>query len=167
MWEDIEAGAEFYFSEEDYLSPEELNGTPVKSFFHKRHKRPRYRIKLVQEYSVKKEENVKREGSVKKERSPSLAALPFESQEMAGEPSTARLRPRRSNINKSYAVPDSDDDAIADDQDEMVQHVSAHAKKRKAESNMHKWIKHLTALMKEEEKKVRECSIPLIKKLIL
>ncbi|THH30656.1 hypothetical protein EUX98_g3535 [Antrodiella citrinella] len=145
LFDDIEAGAEFYFTEEDYLSPEDLSGTPQKSFVAKRTKRPRFRIKMVQEYTVKTES------------SPGPSTLPFESLDVVGESSSSRPRPRRSTASKkSYAIPDSDDDAIADEQDDMVQHVSAHAKKRKVESNMQKWIKHLTALMKEEEKKYKE-----------
>lgn len=129
------------------MTAEELSGAPQKTFTTaKRGKRlPRFRIKMVQEYTVKTES------------SPGPSTLPFEDEQEEAESSSAplKLRPRRSTANlKSYAVPDSDDEAIADDADEMVQHVSAHAKKRKVESNMQQWIKHLSALMREEEKKV-------------
>ncbi|KAH8104584.1 hypothetical protein BXZ70DRAFT_596840 [Cristinia sonorae] len=147
LFEDIEAGAEFYFSEEDYLSPEELKGSPQKSSHLKRGKRPRYRIKMVQEYTVKTESSP----------DPSVL-LPFQDA-VPEEPlsSSSRARPRRSVASsKNYAVPDSDDEAIADVFDEKVQDVSIRAKKRKVESNMQKWIKHLTALMKEEEKRYKE-----------
>jgi len=57
---------------------------------------------------------------------------------------------------KSYLVPDSDDESILDEQkpDAMSWAKSKEAGKRKAESNLQRWIKHLTALQKEELKKV-------------
>ena len=73
-------------------------------------------------------------------------------------PSRNKKRPRRSaaSIVKSYLVPDSDDESILDEQkpNSMSWTKSKEAGKRKAESNLQRWIKHLTALQKEELKKV-------------
>jgi len=55
-------------------------------------------------------------------------------------------------------VPDSDDESILDEQkpDGMSWVKTKEAGKRKAESNLQRWIKHLTALQKEELKKHNE-----------
>lgn len=137
MFDDIEVGAEFYFTEEDYLTSEELNGAPPR-----RRKRPRIRIKAVTEYTVKAE------------------CSPGPSTPQDNEDQDAKLRPRRhldSSVN--YYVPDSDDEMIAEDEgeEELKQELSAIVKKRKDESNLQKWIKHLTSIYKEEQKKV--CSV--------
>lgn len=57
----------------------------------------------------------------------------------------------------SYIVPDSDDEAIVDDDGEnaMMALLSMQAKKRKVESNLQRWIKHLSALLVDEQRKVR------------
>ena len=85
------------------------------------------------------------------------AASASVSRASAGSSQTAssRKRPRRSVAStvKSYAIPDSDDeDIVVDGEDDTLQRF---AKKRKAESNMQQWIKQLTLLFKEEQKKVR------------
>ena len=56
----------------------------------------------------------------------------------------------------SYIVPDSDDEAIVEDDVEnaMMALLSTQAKKRKVESNLQRWIKHLSALLVEEQRKV-------------
>ncbi|KAF7797419.1 hypothetical protein EIP86_008614 [Pleurotus ostreatoroseus] len=136
LFDDIEVGAEFYFTEEDYLTQEELNGAPPR-----RRKRPRIRIKAVTEYTVKAE------------------CSPGPSTPRDSEDQDAKLRPRRhpdSSIN--YYVPDSDDEMIAEDEgeEELKQELSALVKKRKDESNLQKWIKHLTTIYKEEQKKYSE-----------
>ena len=63
-----------------------------------------------------------------------------------------KKRPRRSAVVtvQSYAVPDSDDEAIAENEID-------HQEERKAqqESNLQLWIKHLGQLLKEETRKVR------------
>ena len=57
---------------------------------------------------------------------------------------------------KSYVIPDSDDEDIAGEgEDESVRRF---AKKRKAETNMQRWIKQLDVLLKEEQRKVRALS---------
>ena len=73
-------------------------------------------------------------------------------------PSRTKKRPRRTAAStvKSYLVPDSDDESILEEQkpDSVSWAKSKEAGKRKAESNLQRWIKHLTALQKEELKKV-------------
>lgn len=56
----------------------------------------------------------------------------------------------------SYTVPDSDDEAIVEDDGEnaMTALLSMQAKKRKVESNLQRWIKHLSALLVDEQRKV-------------
>jgi hypothetical protein len=56
----------------------------------------------------------------------------------------------------SYAIPDSDDEAIVEDDDDsaVVVLMTMQANKRKVESNLQRWIKHLTVLLAEEQKKV-------------
>lgn len=51
---------------------------------------------------------------------------------------------------KSYVVPDSDDEEIAEEK------VDDSVKKRRSETNLQRWIKHLTILHKEEQKKYKE-----------
>jgi hypothetical protein len=60
---------------------------------------------------------------------------------------------------RSYAVPDSDDEAIADEADLGL--LAGQAKKKKVESNLQQWIKHLSILLKEEQKKVSILSCDL------
>lgn len=148
LYEDIEAGAEFFFSEEDYLSPEELNGTPRRAIRESPKRRNgKIRIKIVKEYTIKTES------------SPSPSKIPSP-EPTVPEPSMSasdlRRQPRRSAASsiKSYAIPDSDDEEIADVEDKLSEQLHANARKRKVESNLQKWIKHLGVLYKEEQKKV-------------
>lgn len=72
-------------------------------------------------------------------------------------PSYPRKRPRRSvaSAAPSYVVPDSDDEAIAEENANHEYSSQRKGKgKLKVESNLQVWIKHLTALLKEEENKV-------------
>lgn len=160
MYDVIENGAEFYFGEEDYLPPEELSGAPLKRRPTKR-KHTRIRVKIVSEYTVKTESSPGPSlGLTPPPRSSSgSVSAPIASSSSSGSRETSyevKRRPRRSaaSTSKSYVVPDSDDEEIADDEDEMMQHVHAQAKKRRVESNLQKWIKHLSVLLKEEQKKV-------------
>jgi len=77
---------------------------------------------------------------------------------VSASPSRNKKRPRRyaASTVKSYLVPDSDDESILDGHkpDSVSLAKSKEAGKRKAESNLQRWIKHLTALQKEELKKV-------------
>lgn len=74
--------------------------------------------------------------------------------------SRGKKRPRRSAAStvKSYLVPDSDDDSIVGEhKSENISSVKLEeVGKKKAESNLQRWIKHLTALQKEELKKHNE-----------
>ncbi|KAI0822288.1 hypothetical protein BC628DRAFT_1421962 [Trametes gibbosa] len=139
LYDDIEWGTEFYFTEEDYLSQEELSG--IIACPTKKSRRSRARA----------------EQAIKCEMSPtpgpsSASAGPSTSR--AG-PSEGKKRPRRSVTStvKSYVVPDSDDEDIADGRDDSLKKL---AKKRRAESNMQRWIKHLALLLKDEQKKYNE-----------
>nr|GAT60281.1 predicted protein [Mycena chlorophos] len=96
--------------------------------------------------------------------------------EVKPEPSDAKLesrrRPRRSaaTSNHSYTVPDSDDEAIADEDDlndEFVEYRKGGAKRKRTikvkeekkpvtQSHLQRWIAALSGLQKEEEKKYRE-----------
>ncbi|KAF7288556.1 hypothetical protein HMN09_01384700 [Mycena chlorophos] len=96
--------------------------------------------------------------------------------EVKPEPSDAKLesrkRPRRSaaTSNHSYTVPDSDDEAIADEDDlndEFVEYRKGGAKRKRTvkikeeekpvtQSHLQRWIAALSGLHKEEEKKYRE-----------
>ncbi|KAF8513762.1 hypothetical protein JB92DRAFT_3116073 [Gautieria morchelliformis] len=70
-----------------------------------------------------------------------------------------RKRPRRTvaSAAPSYVVPDSDDEAIAEENISYDSQIQRKTKgKAKAESSLQAWIKHLTALLKEEEKKYKE-----------
>lgn len=146
MIDDIENGAEFYFTEEDYLTPEDLSTTPSKKFLKKRHRRNSMKQKVSAEV-------------VKTEKSASPAGLGIagpSSEPSTPTPSNSKKRPRRSAAasTKKYIVPDSDDDMIVDDCDKMVFEATCDVKKRRTETNLQKWIKHLSALLQEEQKKV-------------
>lgn len=62
-----------------------------------------------------------------------------------------RLRRSTTNNIRSYAVPDSDDDAIM-----YGEHIEdRHEKKKFRASSLQLWIKHLAELLKAEQRKVR------------
>lgn len=133
MFHVIELGAEFFFSEEDYLNKES------------------------------KYNNVKVE--VKSEAT-QLAIPPPVEYPVAStsklEKSLKRKRPRRTVAAtvRSYAIPDSDDEEIACEDEKFVA-LQSNAKKRKVESNLQRWIKELSVLLKEEQRKVSICSFIL------
>lgn len=137
LYHEIELGAEFYFSEEDYLSKQ----TPVvETSQHGKHKTK----------------------DVKKETSPATVShsLCQADPSSSTPPRTSRKRPRRSTVVvvTSYVIPDSDDEAIveSDDENAMVTVMTMQAKKRRVESNLQRWIKHLSALLTEEQRKYKE-----------
>ncbi|KAI0372164.1 hypothetical protein BV20DRAFT_1050929 [Pilatotrama ljubarskyi] len=140
LYNDIESGTEFYFSEEDYLSQEELSGAVQSASSAKKARKTRTRSEQV----------IKCETSPTP--GPSTAGV---SRQVEVSPVQAKKRPRRSVASgvKSYVVPDSDDEGIADGRDDSLQRF---AKKRRAESNMQRWIKHLAMLLKDEQKKYNE-----------
>jgi len=67
--------------------------------------------------------------------------------------SRGKKRPRRSAATtvRSYAVPDSDDEAIAEEEV-----MDREERKVQPESNLQLWINHLGQLLKEETRKVRD-----------
>jgi len=146
LFDEIEWGTEFYFSEEDYLSSEELHGTVFRVKLKRRHSR--IKIKMVSEYTVKSETSP----------TPTAVAEGRLGISSASASPSPRRRPRRSATSSgvSYLVPDSDDEMIADDVDDVMREVKIIAKKRKVESNLQKWIKNLTVLLKEEQRKYKE-----------
>jgi hypothetical protein len=115
MIHDIETGAEFFFSEDDYL---------------------------------RKQAKPKTKADVKTEVTQPSIPPP-------NTASTFKLdkRPKRMAATlRSYVVPDSDDDDITDYAEAWAIHV--YAKKRKVETNLQQWIKELSVLLKEEQRKV-------------
>ncbi|KAF8133652.1 hypothetical protein EV363DRAFT_927496 [Boletus edulis] len=141
LYHEIEFGAEFFFSEEDYLSKQ--------APFPDNKRTCKFRVKP----------NV-----IKKETSPpSLSRSSCHAEPptppQASPSRTSRRRPRRSAATTvtSYIVPDSDDEAIVeDDENAMTALLSMQAKKRKVESNLQRWIKHLSALLVDEQRKYKE-----------
>jgi hypothetical protein len=124
MYHDIESGAEFFFSEDDYLN-----------------KQLKSKIKT----------EVKTETT--------LLSIPPTSNRASTsnqDKSPAKRRPRRTAAVaiRSYAVPDSDDEDITNEA-ETTWAMYVDAKKRKVESNLQRWIKELSVLLKEEQRKVR------------
>lgn len=137
LYHEIELGAEFYFSEEDYLSKQ----TPVVGT---------------------RQHGKHRTKDVKKETSPATVShsLCQADPSSSAPPRTSRKRPRRSTVVvvTSYVIPDSDDEAIveSDDENAMLTLMTMQAKKRRVESNLQRWIKHLSALLTEEQRKYKE-----------
>jgi hypothetical protein len=121
---DIEAGADFFFSEEDYL---------------------------CKQSKVKVKTEVKTEatqlGIPLASNRPSISKLDM---------SPGKRRPTRRTASeniRSYVVPDSDDDDIVDEA-KTTWVMQVDARKRKVESNLQRWIKELSVLLKEEQRKV-------------
>lgn len=125
MIHDIELGAEFFFSEEDYLNKES-----------------KFKVKT----EVKTETTQLSVPSASSSRRASTSRL---------EKSPSKKRPRRSAAEtvRSYAIPDSDDEDIADEDEEEVPKVTSNARKKRVESNLQIWIKELSVLLKEEQRK--------------
>jgi hypothetical protein len=140
--DDIESGSEFFFTEEDYLTPEELSGTPNKKAPKKKGSRSKAKTISGQ--------------AVKTERSSPTTITGADSSFHIEDSLVAKKRPRRSaaSSSKKYVVPDSDDDMIVDECDIVMHEATCFAKKRKIETHLQKWIKHLTALLQEEQRKV-------------
>ncbi|KAF8903160.1 hypothetical protein CPB84DRAFT_1728604 [Gymnopilus junonius] len=119
LWNGIEAGAQFYMDENDYLSTSD-----------------------IAKNSISKQE-------VKAEVSQNLPPSP-------GHSSTnhrGKKRPRRSAAQsvRSYAVPSSDDETIAED---ALSHEDDQMRSRA--TNLQMWIKHLSQLLKVETHKHAE-----------
>jgi len=127
MLHEIEAGAEFFFSEDDYLN-----------------RQPKLKIKTEVKTEV------------------AQSPVPSTSNKAKLDKSSGLRRPRRTTAAtiRSYAVPDSDDDDIAEEAETAwAMHVDV--KKRKVESNLQQWIKELSVLLKEEQRKVSHHSTHL------
>lgn len=198
MFAEIEYGAEFFFSEEDYLTTEQV----VKETMTRRVKgqtmtktskgwRPtgkksgKTRVKaetpptttlgassssysFVGETggplpvspipSISSSSSSSFSSSVASMSSMTSLGSPVPKKVSASPSSRNKKRPRRSAAStvKSYLVPDSDDESILGEHkpDGVTLAKSKEAGQRKAESNLQRWIKHLTALQKEELKKV-------------
>ncbi|KZT25395.1 hypothetical protein NEOLEDRAFT_1156310 [Neolentinus lepideus HHB14362 ss-1] len=127
LYHEIQQGAEFYFTEEDYITQDRMK-------------------------SSGKKVRVKTEST-----SHSMASIPAAGSNR-GEGSRGKKRPRRSAAAsvKSYAIPDSDDETIAEEDATISRAMKAQAKKKKFESNLQQWIKHLSVILKEEKKKYKE-----------
>ena len=153
LYDDIEQGCEFYFTEEDYISPEELSGT----------------VQAPTRKTRKSRNAVKSEPSPTHGPStagPSASASVSRASAGSSQGASSRKRPRRSVAStvKSYAIPDSDDEDIVmgeEDPRKLKGVQQRPAKKRRAESNLQRWIKQLTILFKEEQRKVRSSSLLL------
>ncbi|KAJ7109731.1 hypothetical protein C8R43DRAFT_1079587 [Mycena crocata] len=139
MYERIKQGAPFYATEEDYLT-----GSDSARFMLRN-------MKLGT-------------GKAKSGGTPTRVKMePVDA--LAGSPSgRGKKRPRRSAAAavNSYAVPDSDDEAIAaeeDREDEFAEYRMGGGAKKKAikvETSLERWIKALSELLKEEQQKYRE-----------
>ncbi|OCH86395.1 hypothetical protein OBBRIDRAFT_761400 [Obba rivulosa] len=135
MYEAIELGANFYFSEEDYVNP----ATSGEIFIGN--------------------QSWLRNGSVKSEGNsiPVRSGIGSETPRVRRRDVHGVKRPRRSATTsvKSYTVPDSDDEAIMDE-DDVGSSELIRVAFRKVESHMQRWVKHLTLLLKDEQKKYNE-----------
>ncbi|KAI0317788.1 hypothetical protein OF83DRAFT_1119562, partial [Amylostereum chailletii] len=128
MYNAIQEGAEFLFSDDDYLG------------------------KIKPKVHVKEEKSIEPLPSSSPGRASTSNTSPSSPRTRTGSVSS-RKRPRRSAATsvRSYAVPDSDDDVIAEEV--SVWHKQP---KRKVESDLTLWIRHLTVLLKDEQRKFNE-----------
>ena len=94
--------------------------------------------------------------TVKTEPSPTPEATSPAPSSISAPPVLERGRPRRSAASTiSYIVPDSDDEMIMEEGSEVFHtELRKVVKTRRVESNLQKWIRHLTPLLHEEQKKV-------------
>jgi hypothetical protein len=125
LYHEIERGAEFFFSEEDYLAHQD-DVDP---------KMTRVKIELINSGVLSASASTSR------------------------SPSRGRKRPRRAAAatTPSYLVPDSDDEIIAEEDIDFISSSSNFTKKKKVETNLQLWLKHLSILLKDEQRKVRIC----------
>ncbi|KAG6897068.1 hypothetical protein C0992_004309 [Termitomyces sp. T32_za158] len=119
LYTEIFKGCEFYLNEEDYIQDRGTSNRPVKM-------------------------EASSESLPSSSTRTRLEAFPLSS-DIGG-----RKRPRRTATTiKSYAIPDSSDESIFDDDDTDM-------KPRIQESNLQKWIFHLGELLKEEKRKATQ-----------
>lgn len=124
----MEVGAPFYFDEKDYVSQSSGNEQPSD---HRKIKTEASRNLSLQETTA----------------GPSSSSSTLAIR--------GKKRPRRSVAGtiQSYAVPDSDDEAIVDElEPECLIKDSKRAQPK--ETNLQLWIKHLTLLLKAESRQV-------------
>ncbi|GJE98319.1 hypothetical protein PsYK624_145460 [Phanerochaete sordida] len=142
MIDDIEHGTEFYASEEDYLAPEELSAAPSPKWLKKRHSRISIKIRAAPDSAPQGEHSAAAARAA--DAPPQASAQPAK-------------RPRRSAASaaKRYLVPDSDDDMIVDDADRLVVEANRPLKRARVETSLQTWIRHLAAVLQEEQRKVR------------
>ena len=122
LYHEIESGAEFFLDENDYIAKNDVA------------------------------RNLENKHKVKVEASPN--PLPsFSSSAPAPASNRGKKRPRRSAAVtvQSYAVPDSDDEEIVDE--DSCFRIDDQEKKCK-ETNLQLWIKHLSDILKSETRKV-------------
>ncbi|KAJ6559193.1 hypothetical protein DFH09DRAFT_1083787 [Mycena vulgaris] len=139
LYERIKQGAPFYATEDDYLG----NTDSARHLFKKLNKGKSKEVPPASPTRIIKTEPVEL---------------------LAGSP-RGRKRPRRSAATavNSYAVPDSDDEAIAaaeDREDEFAEfRMGGGGVKKKTvrvETHLERWVKALGELLKEEQRKYRE-----------
>lgn len=128
LYHDIEAGAEFFFDENDYI----LNDTG---------KKPR----------AIKTEVTSTSFSTSRSRTKSDASSLLSSR------GRKRPRRAATTI-RSYVVPDSDDDMLDDDEPMEFTAQEHEKRTKTEESSLQKWVKHLGNLVKEEQRKVYQFS---------
>lgn len=125
LYHEIEIGAEFYMDEDDYIAKDD-----AARILEAKHK-------------------------VKVEATPNT--LPSSSSPTpAPAANRGKKRPRRSAAVtvRSYAVPGSDDEAIAEEDSYFW--IDDQEKKKCKETNLQLWIKHLSAILKSETRKYTE-----------
>ena len=122
LYHEIETGAEFFLDENDYIAKNDVA------------------------------RNVDAKHKVKVEASPN--PLPsFSSSTPVPGSNRGKKRPRRSAAVtvQSYAVPDSDDEDIVDEDSFQMDDQE----KKSKETNLQLWIKHLSDILRTETRKVR------------
>ncbi|TFK40782.1 hypothetical protein BDQ12DRAFT_770762 [Crucibulum laeve] len=126
IFQEIECGAEFYLDEDDYISKQDIA------------------------------KNLLNDAVVKKEASSSSLPPSPASRESPSSSSRGRKRPRRSVAKvRSYALDTDSEDFVMDDYGDFS--TFGHSEKKVVkDSNLQQWIKHLTELCKDEERKYKE-----------
>jgi len=139
-------GAEFYESEEDYIPDWEVS----RRRYQKLKSRGRTSISHPQVSVL-----IDRSQAASSSSASSSSSFPSSSSTKRGT-----KRPRRTAATvQSYFVPDSDDEVIENDSDVDVEMEKEQDEYKKKSENvhLHKWIKHLGDLLKEEQAKVSCC----------
>ncbi|KAJ7044120.1 hypothetical protein C8F04DRAFT_1389517 [Mycena alexandri] len=142
MYERIKQGAPFYATENDYLAG-------------------------ADSARLKKIKGKGREGAPAPGTPPRVKTEPDVKVEVTSSPPRGKKRPRRSaTVVSSYAVPGSDDEAIADEEDLNGEFAEFRmpggglkrkvAKVERVETSLEAWTKALGVLLKEEQRKYRE-----------